>query len=52
VSRLTHPILVIDVIPVENPQRAGHGFLLIAVPRSPMAPALSPPVRHVSELGQ
>jgi hypothetical protein len=38
VSELAHPTPVIDVIPVENPQRAGYGFLLIAVPRSPMAP--------------
>ncbi|MER5996425.1 AlbA family DNA-binding domain-containing protein [Streptomyces viridosporus] len=38
VSELVHPTPVIDVIPVDNPQRPGHGFLLIAVPRSPMAP--------------
>jgi hypothetical protein len=38
VSELVHPTPVIDVIPVDNPQRPGCGFLLIAVPRSPMAP--------------
>lgn len=38
VSELVHPTPVLDVIPVDNPQRPGHGFLLIAVPRSPMAP--------------
>ncbi|MER7666779.1 ATP-binding protein [Streptomyces sp. NPDC096193] len=38
VSELVHPTPVIDVIQVESPKRPGHGFLLIAVPRSPMAP--------------
>jgi len=32
------PMPVIDVIRVEDPARPGHGLVLIAVPRSPLAP--------------
>lgn len=32
------PMPVMDVIRVENPAARGHGFVLIAVPRSPLAP--------------
>jgi hypothetical protein len=32
------PMPVIDVLRVENPARSGHGLVLIAVPRSPLAP--------------
>jgi predicted HTH transcriptional regulator len=32
------PMLVLDVLRVENPDRPGHGLVLIAVPRSPLAP--------------
>jgi hypothetical protein len=32
------PMPVIDVLRVEDPDRSGHGLVLIAVPRSPLAP--------------
>ena len=32
------PMPVIDVLRVEDPKRPGHGLVLIAVPRSPLAP--------------
>ncbi|MFI6547153.1 helix-turn-helix domain-containing protein [Streptomyces prunicolor] len=38
VSELVHPTPAIDVQQVENPQGPGQGFLLVAVPRSVMAP--------------
>lgn len=32
------PFMTFDVWPVEDPQREGYGFILIAVPRSPLRP--------------
>jgi hypothetical protein len=32
------PFPQLDVLPIENPERSGHGLLVIAVPRSPLAP--------------
>ncbi len=32
------PMPVIDVLRIEDPDRSGHGLVLIAVPRSPLAP--------------
>jgi hypothetical protein len=32
------PSPTFDVLQIENPQQSGHGFILIAVPRSPMGP--------------
>lgn len=32
------PSPTFDVLQIENPQQSGHGFMLIAVPRSPMGP--------------
>jgi hypothetical protein len=38
VGDLVHPQPAFETIAVENPAKPGHGFLLIAVPRSPLAP--------------
>jgi hypothetical protein len=38
VASLVSPLPTFDILQVEDPQQAGHGFLLIAVPRSPSAP--------------
>ena len=38
VASQVSPLPLFDVLPVEDPQRPGHGFLLLAVPRSVMAP--------------
>ncbi|MEQ7127434.1 ATP-binding protein [Actinopolymorpha sp. B11F2] len=38
VASLVAPVPIFDIEPVEDPERAGRGFLLIAVPRSPSAP--------------
>ncbi|MFF5303489.1 helix-turn-helix domain-containing protein [Streptomyces sp. NPDC013161] len=38
VADLVHPLPTFDVRQIEDPDRPGHGFLMIAVPRSPSAP--------------
>jgi hypothetical protein len=38
VASLVSPLPTFDILQVEDPQQAGRGFLLIAVPRSPSAP--------------
>jgi hypothetical protein len=38
VAELVHPTPVLDTVPVEDPLQPGNGFMLIAVPRSLMAP--------------
>lgn len=37
-ASLVVPLPVFDVLPVEDPARLGHGFLIVAVTRSPLAP--------------
>lgn len=38
VASQVSPLPVLDLLPVEDPQTPGHGFLLLAMPRSVMAP--------------
>jgi hypothetical protein len=38
VASQVSPLPTIDVLQVEDPQQLGHGFMLLAVPRSPMGP--------------
>ncbi len=38
VADLVHPLPTFDVRQIEDPERPGHGVLMIAVPRSPTAP--------------
>ncbi|MEU4352846.1 ATP-binding protein [Streptomyces sp. NPDC023838] len=38
VADLVHPLPTFDIRQVEDPAQPGHGFLLVAVPRSPASP--------------
>ncbi len=38
VADLVHPLPAFDVLQIEDPAKHSHGFLLIAVPRSPSGP--------------
>ncbi|WP_316783573.1 AlbA family DNA-binding domain-containing protein [Streptomyces sasae] len=38
VADLVHPQPEFEIVTLEDPQQEGHGFLLIVVPRSPLAP--------------
>ncbi|NMI54225.1 MULTISPECIES: helix-turn-helix domain-containing protein [unclassified Streptomyces] len=38
VADMVHPLPTFDVRQIEDPNNPGHGFLMIAVPRSPSAP--------------
>lgn len=38
VADLVHPLPTFDVRQIDDPNKPGHGFLMIAVPRSPSAP--------------
>jgi hypothetical protein len=38
VASQVSPLPTLDVLQVEDPQHPGHGFMLLAVPRSPMGP--------------
>ncbi len=38
VASQVSPLPLFDILPVEDPKTAGHGFILLAVPRSVIAP--------------